>query len=77
MVDCLDSLDFEAQVCSSKLGPNIMYYLPTLFHFLTNKANMANQPSPGSDHKREHIEEKDPPDCNMRPRLTISMLREV
>lgn len=56
-----------------------MYYLATLFHFLENKTNVANQPSQASDHKGNPIEEKDPPDpnCLPHPRLMFVMLRVV
>lgn len=31
-------IDYEAEVSPSKLSPNILYYLPTFFHFLVKKS---------------------------------------
>lgn len=33
IANCLDFLDSEDQVSSANLSPNILYYLPTFYHF--------------------------------------------
>lgn len=45
IADSLDFLDAEAQVRASKSSPNTMFYLPSVFHFLASKANMASGPN--------------------------------
>lgn len=44
IADCLDFLDVEAKVNTLKLGPNSLFYLPSLFHFLENKGKNSTGP---------------------------------
>lgn len=37
IANCLDFTDVEAQVTLSNLSPNILYYLPTFFHFFSKQ----------------------------------------
>lgn len=46
----LDFFDVEAQVSPIHLSPNSLYYLPSLFHFLENKAKDSPDPS-NDDHE--------------------------
>lgn len=41
IANCLYFLDSEAQVTISTLRPNILFYFPTLFHFIANKAKKS------------------------------------
>lgn len=45
IANCLHFLDSEAQVSSTNLSPNILYYLPTCYRFVTQRINNQDKDS--------------------------------
>lgn len=42
--NCLEFIDLKAQICIPDLSPNLLYHLPTLYHFLVDHLKNSHDP---------------------------------